>query len=102
MGWGVCIYNPVREKKHCGRRYVLARSAFMPDAAVARRTTQRAHRLGLHTVAPPLYRLWKRTRPQPSGMAFGLRNASQLLSSGLQSWDACASYPDGVIMAHEA
>ena len=39
MGREVCIYNPVREKKHCGRRDVLAMSAFMSDAAVARHAT---------------------------------------------------------------
>ena len=45
MGREVCIYNPVREKKHCGRHAEFAMSAFMPDAAVARQTAQRAHRL---------------------------------------------------------
>ena len=48
-GWGgICVYiSPVREKKHCGRRSEFAMSAFMPDAAVARQTAQRALRLGL-------------------------------------------------------
>ena len=90
MGREVCIYNPVREKKHCGRHAEFAMSAFMPDAAVARQTAQRAHRLGLHAVDPPRSQPWERTRPRPSGMAFGLRNASPLLSSGLVIGDAWA------------
>ena len=53
MGWGVCIYNPVREKEHCGLRVAVLMLGFMPKATAAKRASQRACRLGLHTVAPP-------------------------------------------------
>ena len=58
-GWGGrgVYISPVREKKHCGRRSEFAMSAFMPDAAVARQTAQRALRFGLLTVDPPLHSL---------------------------------------------
>ena len=53
MGGGVCIYNPVRENEHCGLRVAVLMLGFMPKATAAKRASQRACRLGLHTVAPP-------------------------------------------------
>ena len=50
-GWGEWVYSPVREKEHCGLCVPLLMLGFMPKATVAKRTSQRARRLGLHTVA---------------------------------------------------
>jgi len=88
VGWGVCIYNPVREKEHCGLRVALLMSGFMPKAMVAKRTSQRACRLGLHTVAPSPSQPWERRASLPEAMGLGLRNAACVLSSELQSGDA--------------
>ena len=84
-------FHAVREKKHCGRRLEFAISAFMPEAAVSSQTAHQAHRIALHTIAPPRSQPWERMRPRLPGMAVGLRNASRLLRSGLQSRDVCAS-----------
>ena len=89
-GWGGewCIYNPVREKEHCGLRVALLMSGFMPKAMVAKRTSQRACRLGLHTVAPSPSQPWERRASLPEAVALGLRNATCALSSEFQSGDA--------------
>ena len=49
----VTSWGFVREKEHCGLRVAVLMLGFMPKATVAKRTSQRACRLGLHTVAPP-------------------------------------------------
>ena len=91
MGWGVCIYNPVREKEHCGLRVAVLMLGFMPKATVAKRTSQRACRLGLHTVAPSPSQPWERRASLPEAMGLGLRNATCALSCELQSGLAWAA-----------
>ena len=89
VGWGVCIYNPVRENEHCGLRVAVLMLGFMPKATVAKRTSQRACRLGLHTVAPPPSQPLERTRASlPEAIGLGLRDATCALSSELQTGDA--------------
>ena len=58
--------------------------SFKPDGA-----TSSPHCTSHHH--PPRSQPWERMRPRSPGMAVGLRNASRLLRSGLQSRDVCAS-----------
>ena len=83
-----CIYSPVREKEHCGLCVALLMSGFMPKATVAKRASQRTHRLGLHTVAPPPSQPWERRAALSEAMGLGLRDATCALSSELQTGDA--------------
>ena len=83
VGWGVCIYNPVREKEHCGLRVAVLMLGFMPKATVAKRTSQRACRLGLHTVAPPPSQPLEHRASLPEATGLGLRNQTCTLSPGL-------------------
>ena len=85
MGWGVYIYNPVREKERCGRCVALLMSGFMPKATVAKRTSQRARRLGLHTVAPTAF-----TAGGAQGVAPG-GNGARLAQSDLRAQPRVAS-----------
>ena len=84
----MCVYNPVREKEHCSLCVTLLMLGFMPKATVAKRASQRACRLGLHTVAPPPSQPWERRASLSEAMGLGLRNATCALSSELQSGDA--------------
>ena len=59
--------------------------AFMPKAAVAARSAQRPRLRRLHTVAPPHSQPWERKPSLSAAAAFGLRNVTYALSSGLQS-----------------
>ena len=83
MGWGEYIYNPVREKERCGLRVAVLMLGFMPKATVAKRTSQRACRLGLHTVAPPPSQPLERRASLPEATGLGLRNQTCTLSPGL-------------------
>ena len=56
--------------------------AFMPKAA---RSAQRPRLHRLHTVAPPHSQPWERKPSLSAAAAFGLRNVTYALSSGLQS-----------------
>ena len=62
-----CIYNTVREKEHCGLCAAWLMLGFMPKATVAKRASQRARRLGLHTVAPPPSQPSERKGVAPGG-----------------------------------
>ena len=88
VGCGVCIYNPVREKEHCGLCAAWLMLGFMPKATVAKLASQRARRLGLHTVAPPPSQPWERRASLSEAMGLGLRYATCALSSELQSGEA--------------
>ena len=54
-----------------------------PKATVAKRTSQRACRLGLHTVAPPPSQPLERRASLPEAIRLGLRNQTCTLSPGL-------------------
>ena len=88
VGWGVCVYNPVREKEHCGLRVAVLMLGFMPKATATKRTSQRARRLGLHTVAPTAFTALERRASLPEAIGLGLRDATCALSSELQTGDA--------------
>ena len=75
-------------RERCGLRVAVLMLGFTPKAMIAKRTSQRACRLGLHIVAPPHSQPLERRATLPEAMGLGLRNATCALNSELQSGDA--------------
>ena len=84
MGREVCIYKPCKREEALRPAFGVRDVGFHARCCSCKADGATSSPLWTSDGRPTASQPWERTRPRPSGMTFCLRNASQLLSSGLQ------------------